>query len=387
MMKQPCKSCFEKFSPLTTKRIVQALIKWHSKQGRKDLKWLRDYHVASNPYSVWVSEVILQQTTLATGKKRIGEFLSRFPSLEILARSSLEEILQAFAGLGYYARGRNLHTCAQVVMEKHGGHFPSTIEALCALPGIGRYTAGALMTFCYNQNAPVLECNIARVIARLFYIATPFPAGEKVCWEAAASLLPVSHPRIYTQALLDLGSTLCTPLAPNCPLCPLQSLCRYATNSTTTNTTRPLPPIFPPKPPRPTRRTTALWVTTNIKGQHCVLLQKRENKGLLGGMMEFPSTPWQENTPLPKRPNPSFEKALSFATPSSPSWTLQDQVIHHTFTHFYLHLKVALTHFSRPPMLKAHQRFCPVDSLHNQALPTVMKKVATLAMLETKTKT
>ncbi len=340
--------------------LPQALLAWYDRNRRR-LPWRAAPGEAPDPYRVWLSEVMLQQTTVATVAPYFRSFLARWPSVESLAAASLDEVLHAWQGLGYYARARNLHRCAQRVAADHGGRFPQTERDLRALPGIGRYTAAAIAAIAFGRRAAVVDGNVERVIARLFAVDQPLPAAKPRLYDLAAGLTPEERPGDFAQAVMDLGATVCTPRAPRCGMCPWATACRGRDVAETL-------PRRAAKAERPTRRGVAFWIT---RRDGTVLLRRRPERGLLGGMIEFPSTDWRE------RRIPTAAEAADEA-PVAAAWRRLPGVVRHTFTHFHLELGVvtatveadAVPHglWSKPADFKEH------------ALPTVMKKVARHAL-------
>jgi len=274
---------------------------------------------AADPYAVWLSEIMLQQTTVATVAPRYAAFLKRWPTVAGMAAAPLDDVLQAWAGLGYYARARNLHKCARAVVEEHGGEFPDTEEALRGLPGIGPYTAAAIAAIAFDRPAVVVDGNVERVVSRLFAIATPPPAGKAEVKAAAARLWPAKRPGDFAQGLMDLGAMICTPTKPACLLCPLQEDCAAFHEGAPENY-----PVKPPKKPRPERRGTA-YALFNARGE--ALFERRPEKGLLGGMPGLPGTAWSVEAPAPAPPAPAA------------GWRRAGS-IEHVFTHFRLVLDV-----------------------------------------------
>lgn len=210
--------------PERRERLAAALVRWQAAQGRHDLPWQR----RRDPYGVWLSEVMLQQTQVATVRGYYERFLQRFPDVQTLAAASLDEVLALWSGLGYYSRARHLHRCAQVVVQQHGGQFPQTAAALASLPGIGRSTAAAIAVFCFGERVAILDGNVRRVLARLFGLSgdPTRPAVVRQWWELAESLVPAAQPQAYTQGLMDLGAGVCLPRRPQCERCCWLSDCR-----------------------------------------------------------------------------------------------------------------------------------------------------------------
>src|SRR5690242_14567761 len=263
------------------------LLDWYDRH-RRTLPWRAPAGKRSAPYLVWLSEIMLQQTTVATVGDYFHRFVKRWPTVEALAGAPIDEVLSAWAGLGYYARARNLHACARAVTEQHGGVFPSDEEALLALPGIGPYTAAAIRAIAFDEPASAVDGNVERVITRLFAIETPLHDAKAEINLRAATLVPQRRAGDYAQAMMDLGATVCTPRSPRCVICPLMAGCISRKRGIAEEL-----PRRAPKAERPTRRGLA-FVLTRKDG--AVLLRKRPTKGLLGGMDEVPSSDWREGT-------------------------------------------------------------------------------------------
>ncbi|MEO1249397.1 MAG: A/G-specific adenine glycosylase [Pseudomonadota bacterium] len=338
------------------------LLAWYDRH-RRTLPWRAPPGVRADPYHVWLSEIMLQQTTVPTVGRYFEKFLRLWPTVSDLAAAPRDDVMAAWAGLGYYARARNLHSCAQTVAEDLNGKFPDDEEGLRALPGIGAYTAAAVAAIAYNRPAVVLDGNIERVMARWFAVETPLPAAKSELREHAATLTPSKRPGDHAQALMDLGAMVCTPRKPVCALCPVSTGCRARAAGIAETLPRKAP-----KKQKPTRRGLAFWLEDG-RGQ--VLLRRRPDKGLLGGMMEFPSTPWTEEA------SPDLAMAEQHA-PSRVDWTVVNGVVRHTFTHFHLELAIAKGSESQPTARDDPYRWASVDALENEALPTVMRKVARL---------
>ena len=320
---------------------------------RRQLPWRSELGAPSNPYAVWVSEIMLQQTTVPTVKDYYERFLKKWPTVQDLAQASLDEVLHLWQGLGYYSRARNLHACAKIVTQKYAGAFPPDEESLLRLPGIGPYTAAAILSIAFNKPATVVDGNVERIMARLFCLETPLPAAKKEIYVHAQQLTPQERSGDYAQALMDLGSLICTPKNPKCSLCPLQSYCASMGLN---------PEEFPkrlPKEAKPIRYGTFFWIE-NAQGE--VLLEKRPDKGLLANLMGFPSSEWKTI----KDPSPMASGELS-------------RVIRHTFTHFHLVGKVVKLqeNASTREGVWVHPAH-----LHLYALPTLMKKVSQLVLQE-----
>ena len=270
------------------KRIADAVLAWYDRERRR-LPWRAEHGEAPDPYRVWLSEIMLQQTTVKAVLPRYDLFLRRWPDVAALARAELGEVLAAWAGLGYYARARNLHACARVVAERHGGKFPEDEAALRRLPGVGDYTAAAIAAIAFGKRATPVDGNIERVVARLFAVTTPLPAAKTEIRALAETLTPETRSGDFAQAMMDLGATICTPRRPACGLCPVRPDCRgYADGLAEAL------PYREAKGERPVRR-GATFVAVRADG--AVLLRERPLHGLLGGMLETPSSPWEEAEP------------------------------------------------------------------------------------------
>jgi A/G-specific adenine glycosylase len=336
------------------------LLEWYDRH-RRTLPWRAPAGRMSAPYIVWLSEIMLQQTTVATVGDYFHRFVKRWPSVEALAAAPIDEVLSAWAGLGYYARARNLHACARVVAEQHAGRFPEDEAALLALPGIGRYTAAAIRAIAFNQPASAVDGNVERVIARLYALETPLPDAKPEIQARAAKLVPPSRAGDYAQAMMDLGATVCTPRSPRCVICPLMQACRARKLGIAEEL-----PRRAPKADKPTRRGLA-FVLARKDG--AILLRKRPSKGLLGGMDEVPSSPWREG-------KLSIAEALKQA-PVPANWKVLEGGVRHTFTHFHLELAVAraTATTSRLAKLSPGSAWVEIDRMTERALPTVMRKV------------
>lgn len=297
--------------------FAKQLLGWFDQHGRKSLPWQTD----KTPYRVWVSEIMLQQTQVATVIPYFKKFLDRFPSVDELAVATEDEVLHLWTGLGYYARARNLHSSAKKIMAAHNGEFPASVDELMTLPGIGRSTAGAITAICHDTHAAILDGNVKRVLARHFTIdGWPGKAEtQNLLWKKAEALTP--HDRIadYTQAIMDLGATVCTRSAPDCPACPYFKSCRARISGTIGQ--------YPGKKPKkvlPLRSTVMLIAELNRN----VLLQKRPSKGLWGGLWSFPEC--------------DSVNAIDSLLQSLNLEELERTVLprfRHTFTHYHLHIE------------------------------------------------
>ena len=336
------------------------LLAWYDRH-RRAMPWRAPAGERTEPYRVWLSEIMLQQTTVATVGDYFHRFVKRWPTVEALADAPLDDVLSAWAGLGYYARARNLHACARTVIERHAGVFPEDEAALLALPGIGPYTASAIRAIAFDHPASAVDGNVERVIARLFALTTPLPDVKAEINVRAAQLVPLQRAGDYAQAMMDLGATVCTPRTPSCVICPLMKGCKGREQGIAEEL-----PRRAPKSDKPTRRGLA-FVLSNRDG--AILLRKRPPKGLLGGMDEVPSSAWREGKLV-------VADALTEA-PVPANWKILEGGVRHTFTHFHLELVVAhaTAATSRLAKLSPGTAWVTLDKLTERALPTVMRKV------------
>jgi A/G-specific adenine glycosylase len=349
-------------------RAAEALLAWYDRE-RRLLPWRAKPGAAPDPYAVWLSEIMLQQTTVKAVLPRYALFLRRWPDVASLAGAELGEVLSAWAGLGYYARARNLHACAREVVRRFGGRFPETEALLRTLPGIGDYTAAAIAAIAFGAHATPVDGNIERVVARLFALTTPLPAAKPEIKALAASLTPKTRAGDFAQALMDLGATICTPRRPACGLCPLRPDCAASAAG--------LAEVLPyreAKAERP-RRWGIAFVALRADG--VVLLRERPLKGLLGGMLETPSSPWIAASILDE---PILEHA-----PLKAEWRVVPGLVEHIFTHFHLQLSVyrAEVPLDAVPASAASPERCRwvhMRDLHGAALPSVMRKVLAHAL-------
>lgn len=346
--------------PIERGALAERLIAWYRQQGRT-LPW-RDKAAVLDPYRVWLSEIMLQQTTVATVIPYYERFLARWPDVISLAAAELDDVLHAWQGLGYYARARNLHKCARVVAGERAGRFPTTERELLTLPGIGAYTAAAIAAIAFDEPATVVDGNVERVITRLRGIDAPLPGARREVRDAARVLTPQSGAGDHAQAIMDLGATLCTPRNPGCERCPWRADCVALAMNMVDKL-----PRRTSRAAKPTRRGVVYWIErAGSGGNREVLLRRRPENGLLGGMMEFPSAGW------------SGKEQQTGEPPVKADWSPVDGLIRHTFTHFHLELEVRRASVDRQDLDGG--RWWPVERLSEQALPTVMKKVARLVL-------
>ena len=337
--------------------LTGALLGWYDRH-RRVLPWRAPAGRRADPYHVWLSEIMLQQTTVATVKSYFDHFVARWPRVEDLAAADLDAVLHAWQGLGYYARARNLHKCAKAVAGDHGGRFPDTEAGLLSLPGVGPYTAAAIAAIAFDIPASPVDGNIERVTARLRRITDPLPGGKKAIQAAARDLTPSKRPGDFAQAMMDLGAMVCTPRAPKCGLCPWHDPCAARAAGDAADL-----PARAPKKAKPTRHGIVFWI---VDGQGRVLLRRRAERGLLGGMMEVPSTDWRDD-PW------GMGEAAGQAPLAAAVWAEAGEV-RHTFTHF--HLRLTVMHGTVAGGDIADGVWVHPRDFGAQALPTLMKKVA-----------
>ncbi len=343
------------------------LLAWYDRH-RRVLPWRARKGERPDPYRVWLSEIMLQQTTVKTVAPYFVRFLARWPSVDALAAAGLDDVLRAWAGLGYYARARNLHACARAVAQSHGGQFPADLAALRALPGIGDYTAAAVAAIAFDLPAVPVDGNVERVAARLFAVDEVLPAAKPTIKRLAASLLPPHRSGDFAQALMDLGATVCSPKRPACVLCPWSEACvAHALGIEQT---------FPRKSPKregKLRRGAAFVV---LRADRRVLLQKRPDKGLLASMTEVPGSVWAHDFDSAR----AREGAPRLGAKTK--WRRLLGVIEHVFTHFPLELTVFMTQVPRATRAPKGGRWVRLADLADEALPTVMRKVIAHALDE-----
>lgn len=340
----------------------RALLAWYDRR-RRDLPWRARPGETADPYAVWLSEIMLQQTTVEAVKPYFAAFLARWPSVAALAAAPLDEVMKAWAGLGYYARARNLHACAQRIAFDHGGVFPRGEGELLALPGVGPYTAAAIAAIAFDEPHVAVDGNVERVVSRLFAVARPARAAKAELREKARSLLPRERPGDFTQALMDLGATVCTPRSPRCEACPFLAACEAARRGEAEAF-----PVKAPKLAKPQRQ-GAVFV---LRSGGETLLRTRAARGLLGGMTEFPSTPFRQD----------FDPREAGAhAPIAARWRALPGEVEHVFTHFSLRLTIFTATLAPPPPLVENCRWAPAARLEDEGLPTLMRKVAVRAGL------
>jgi A/G-specific adenine glycosylase len=336
-----------------------ALLAWYDRH-RRDLPWRSPPGVRADPYRVWLSEIMLQQTTVVTVAPYFDRFVARWPSVSSLAAASLDEVLHQWQGLGYYARARNLHACARAVVERHGGQFPDDVAGLRALPGIGDYTAAAVAAIAFDRRQAAVDGNVERVVARLFAVREAMPAAKPRLRALARELVPEKRAGDFAQAMMDLGATICTPRRPRCVLCPWREDCAARAGGFAEDL-----PTRGEKPERPLRRGVVFWLR---RSDGAVLLRRRPESGLLGGMIEVPSTPWREV--------PWSEAEALASAPAKTKWATLPGTVQHGFTHFRLDLTILAGTTDSPP----DGIWARPDEFKDYAFPTLTKKVAKHAL-------
>jgi A/G-specific adenine glycosylase len=307
---------------------------------------------------------MLQQTTVKAVGPYYARFLARWPDVRALASAPLNDVLKAWAGLGYYARARNLHACAQAVMERHGARFPDTEDALRELPGVGSYTAAAIAAIAFDRRAVAIDGNIERVMARRHAIETELPAAKAEIRRHAEALVPALRPGDFTQALMDLGATICTPKKPACGICPWMNDCGARARGDAES--------FPRKPPKVEGKLRRGASFVAVRADDHVLVRARPAKGLLGGMTEVPSTAWTQ----------AFDEARALKeAPLKARWRRLPGAVEHGFTHFPLRQSVYVARVPAATKAPPGMRWVALADLHDEALPNVMRKVVAHAGL------
>jgi A/G-specific adenine glycosylase len=380
---------------------ASALLSWYDVH-RRALPWRAQAGERADPYRVWLSEIMLQQTTVQAVGRYYHEFLARWPTVQALAAAPLDDVLAAWAGLGYYARARNLHRAAKVVVEEFGGEFPAGFEQLKRLPGVGAYTAGAIAAIAFDLPFLAMDANAERVLARLFGIEEPLPKAKPRLHALGQQLVPRERAGDFAQALMDLGSAICTPKKPACASCPVNSFCEAFNRGIQEQLPRKAAKLS-----RPLKRGAA-FVARDSSG--AVLLVKRPENGLLGGMLQPPLGPWTDQFP-------SAEETLLQA-PFPAAWRKRLGIVRHGFTHFELEIEVYVAELAYHPPLEGGSKFAqqisgrgfaeehpppissdaahrkksaspssgeagiwtPQSALATAALPTVMRKIIAAAL-------
>jgi len=341
------------------------LLAWYDRHARV-LPWRARRGDRTDPYRVWLSEIMLQQTTVKAVAPYYARFLSRWPTVDALAAASLDDVLRAWAGLGYYARARNLHACAKAIVEQHGGHFPEDLDALRALPGIGDYTAAAVSAIAFDLPAVPVDGNVERVVSRLFAVEDELPAAKPKIKQLAASLLPSRRAGDFAQALMDLGATICSPKRPACVLCPWNDSCLASKRGDQE--------AFPRKAPKREGRLRRGGAFVALRADGRVLLRRRPEKGLLGGMMEVPGSDWTHDFDRSRAPRSAPRLRANV------QWRQIPGIVRHVFTHFPLELAVFAAQVPRATAAPKGARWVKIGDLADEALPNVMRKVLAHAL-------
>ncbi|MGN8019995.1 A/G-specific adenine glycosylase [Phyllobacterium sp. 22229] len=345
--------------------ITNKLLAWYDGHHRI-LPWRitpRDHKsgIVANPYRIWLSEIMLQQTTVEAVKPYFLSFIRKWPAVTDLAAASQDDVMRAWAGLGYYSRARNLKKCADIVAADFGGQFPADLAGLKSLPGIGDYTAAAIASIAFGLPVAVVDGNVERVITRLYALSTPLPVAKPEIRQLMQVLTPGERPGDFAQAMMDLGATICTPKRPACVICPINGHCEALKTTD--------PEFFPVKAPKKAKpiRLGAAFIAISADGE--VYLRGRAQTGLLGGMTEVPTTEWTSRI--------DGETGID-AAPFTAQW-VPSGTITHIFTHFELRLTIYEARNVRKPAC-GNGWWISVENLDNEALPTVMKKAIAAAI-------
>ena len=342
------------------------LLAWYDRH-RRSLPWRALPGETPDPYRVWLSEIMLQQTTVKAVVPYFARFVARWPDVRALAAAPLDHVLRLWAGLGYYARARHLHACARAVVERYDGRFPAQPAELATLPGIGAYTAAAIAAIAFDARAAAVDGNVERVLARLFAVEEELPAAKAEIRRCAERLMPLERAGDFAQALMDLGATICTPKKPACSLCPWPHACAARRRGD--------PQAFPRKAPRTGGRLRRGAAFVVVRGGGRVLVRSRPPRGLLGGMTEVPTTEWMHD--FEERDALVAAPALSGARAT---WRRLPGVVTHVFTHFPLELAVYAADVPASTRAPAGMRWAALAELAGEALPNLMRKVLAHAL-------
>ncbi|MCS6936156.1 MAG: A/G-specific adenine glycosylase [Candidatus Bipolaricaulota bacterium] len=340
--------------------IAHALLSFYARHKRP-LPWRQ----TKDPYRIWVSEIMLQQTQVQTVLPYYERFLERFPTLHALAHAPLDDVLKAWEGLGYYARARHLHQAAQLLLREHQGQIPPDKETLLRLPGVGRYTAGAILSIAFGQDEPALDANARRVLSRLFAVRQDprKPSTEKLLEDLCRGLIPRGRAGEFNQALMDLGSTICLPQRPKCLLCPLSAFCEARRRGVQDEL-----PLAAPKRPKPHYEVAVgvIW-----KGDR-VFIARRPDRGLLGGLWEFPGGKRQQDEPLEQ----TLVREIAEETGMRVGRPRPLTVVEHAYSHFSVTLHVfECEHVAHQPKLKRPWRWVKLDELRQFAFPAANQRI------------
>ena len=338
---------------------TKQLLIWYEAHRRK-FPWRAEPDKDPNVYYVWISEIMLQQTRATTAIPYFNRFIARWPTLKELACAPRDDVLHSWSGLGYYARARNLHTCAQDIVKHHGGIFPTSVKDLCSLPGIGPYTASAISAIAFDQPAVVIDANVERIISRLFTVPKPISQAKPQIEKLALKIFPAERPGDFAQGLMDLGAQVCRPKNPVCSDCPWSDGCKARKSG------KPEAwPVKNPKTPIRTRFGIVFWVE---HPSGAILLRKRPDRGMLGGMTEIVSSEWLTE------PIPASQIDKHAPIPNA-DWSPIGEKIQHTFSHFKLELRI----YKSKGIIQPKGAFwCPLEKLAAQPFPTLMKKIVAL---------
>ena len=350
--------------------VAPLLLDWYDRE-RRDLPWRYPPGKQADPYRVWLSEIMLQQTVVKTVIPYFTGFLDRWPTVQTLAAANVDDVMVAWAGLGYYSRARNLHKCAQAVVARHRGVFPRNVDELLELPGIGPYTAAAIASIAYNEKVTPVDGNVERVVTRLFALETPLPAVKPEIKRRAQTLTPAGRSGDFAQALMDLGATICMPKRPSCLMCPLHRTCEAHA--------RGIEATLPKRGEKAARPERFGHAFVALREDGHILLRQRAEQGLLARMIEVPSTDWLDDLP-------AVPDAMRAAPVRGDWWPVPGNVTH-VFTHFKLELVVHVAVVPTDAALTfwADSSRCSWVSrraLAGQALPSVMRKIIAHALKE-----
>jgi A/G-specific adenine glycosylase len=343
-----------------SKTLQKNLLAWYDRH-RRVMPWRARAGRHPDPYHVWMSEIMLQQTTVATVGAYFVKFTGLWPTVQELAAADLDDVLAAWAGLGYYARARNLHKCAQAIVRDHSGRFPADIDALLALPGIGPYTAAAIASIAFDIPAVAVDGNVERVVSRFFAITDPLPQSKKEIHARATEVAEgCDRPGDFTQAFMELGATVCTPRNPKCGLCPWIRSCRGRQEGIAEGL-----PAKSPKKVKPVRHGKVFWITD---GKGRFLIEKRKGKGLYEGMYQLPTTPWLDDaSAIAKMPSPKGFRV-----------SRHGETVRHSLTHFDLILEIWCG--SAQDTAARDRVWISATNMSRYALPTLMKKAVRLCL-------
>jgi len=347
------------------------LLAWYDRHRRR-LPWRALPGETADPYRVWLSEIMLQQTTVQAVKPYFEAFLARFPAVEALADAPVDDVMRLWAGLGYYSRARNLHACARAVVERFGGRFPPDEAALLALPGIGVYTAAAISAIAFGRRAVVVDGNVERVVSRLHAVEQALPAAKPAIRRLTDALTPQHRPGDFAQAMMDLGSGICTPRKPACALCPFRGACAAERAGT-----QEAYPRKSPKPERPLRYGAAFVA---VRADGALLARTRPPKGLLGGMTETPGGPWSTAADAGDMAGDNMAADDMAGAPLPAAWVRRSEPARHAFTHFALELTVYRADVPVETPAPAGMRWIAAEAIPAEAFPTVFRKVLKIGM-------